>query len=339
MESLALLAIGILAVPFVLPILSWLAGRRVRQRVDALEERLDEQNRAIRDLTVQLKRLSQQPPAAGPAAATAPPPAAPAPAASAPPPRERRAACCPAARRRATSSCRPAGSSRAAGSGCPARRASSTSRRCGDARGRTAAAAAAARVATAAASVTAAGVRLVLRLGAADRRQAVLGDRRHRAGVRRRLLPALLDRAWLAAAAGPRGDRRPRPRIALLVACELKAARRYPVTANAMDAAAIAILFATFFSAHSLWNLIPGHRRLRAAGAGDRQPRCCCRSGATRSSLRSSASSAALRRRRSLSTGENQPIPLFAYLLLLNVGLAWVAYRRGWSILSAASLS
>ena len=29
-----------------------------------------------------------------------------------------------------------------------------------------------------------------------------------------------------------------------------------------------------------------------------------------------------------LSTGENRPIPLFAYLLLLNVGLAWVAYRK-----------
>ena len=29
-----------------------------------------------------------------------------------------------------------------------------------------------------------------------------------------------------------------------------------------------------------------------------------------------------------LSTGENRPIPLFAYLLLLNVGLAWVAYAK-----------
>jgi len=44
---------------------------------------------------------------------------------------------------------------------------------------------------------------------------------------------------------------------ALLVLCELKAARRYLVTANAMDAAAIAILFSTFFAAHALWNLIP----------------------------------------------------------------------------------
>src|SRR4030095_1394039 len=39
-----------------------------------------------------------------------------------------------------------------------------------------------------------------------------------------------------------------------------------------------------------------------------------------------------------LSNQENRPIPLFGYLLLLNVGLAWVAYRRGWVILSALTL-
>ena len=39
-----------------------------------------------------------------------------------------------------------------------------------------------------------------------------------------------------------------------------------------------------------------------------------------------------------LSTNENRPIPLFAYLLLLNVGLAWVAYRNGWIILSTLTL-
>ena len=44
---------------------------------------------------------------------------------------------------------------------------------------------------------------------------------------------------------------------ALLVVCELKAARKYAVTANALDAAAIAILFATFYAARALWDLIP----------------------------------------------------------------------------------
>ena len=42
----------------------------------------------------------------------------------------------------------------------------------------------------------------------------------------------------------------------LLVVCELKAARRYRVTANALDAAGIAILFATIFASHSLWGLL-----------------------------------------------------------------------------------
>jgi uncharacterized membrane protein len=35
-----------------------------------------------------------------------------------------------------------------------------------------------------------------------------------------------------------------------------------------------------------------------------------------------------------LSTGENRPIPLFAYLFLLNIGLAWVSYRQVWPVLS-----
>src|SRR6185436_17341175 len=39
-----------------------------------------------------------------------------------------------------------------------------------------------------------------------------------------------------------------------------------------------------------------------------------------------------------LSTGENRPIPLFAYLLLLNLGLAWVARARAWPVLTGLSL-
>jgi hypothetical protein len=42
-----------------------------------------------------------------------------------------------------------------------------------------------------------------------------------------------------------------------VVVCERKAARRYPVTANALDAAAVSILFATFFASHALWKLVP----------------------------------------------------------------------------------
>lgn len=125
--------------------------------------------------------------------------------------------------------------------------------------------------------------------------------------------------------------------VALLVVCELRAARRYPVTANALDAAAIAILFATFFAAHSLWNLIPAsvafvllaivtaiavllsirHESLFIAVLG----------------LLGGFATPAL-----LSTGENRPIPLFAYLVLLNVGLAWVAYKKVWPSLTILSV-
>jgi hypothetical protein len=121
--------------------------------------------------------------------------------------------------------------------------------------------------------------------------------------------------------------------IGLLVACELKAARRYPVTANALDASAVAILFATFFSAHALWHLIPASVAFALLA------------------LVTAVAVALSIRRESLfiavlgllggfatpvllSTGENRPIPLFAYLLLLNIGLAWVSYRQVWPALS-----
>src|SRR5205085_1850434 len=45
--------------------------------------------------------------------------------------------------------------------------------------------------------------------------------------------------------------------VGLLVGCELRAARKYPTTANALDAAGIATLFATLFASHALWDLIP----------------------------------------------------------------------------------
>ena len=126
--------------------------------------------------------------------------------------------------------------------------------------------------------------------------------------------------------------------VGLLVVCELKAARQYPATANALDAAAIATLFATFFSAHTLWNLIPATvafalLALVTAVAVALSIRRESLFIAVLGLLGGFATPALL------STGENRPIPLFAYLLLLNVGLAWVAYRRGWTVLSVLTLA
>jgi hypothetical protein len=125
--------------------------------------------------------------------------------------------------------------------------------------------------------------------------------------------------------------------VALLVVCELKAARRYPVTANALDAAAIAILFATFFAAHALWHLIPAivtfiFLALVTAIAVLLSIRRGSMFIAVLGLLGGFATPALL------STGENRPIPLFAYLMLLNIGLAWVAHRQVWPVLTWLTL-
>ena len=124
--------------------------------------------------------------------------------------------------------------------------------------------------------------------------------------------------------------------IVLLVVCERKAARRYHVTANALDAAAIAILFSTFFAAHALWDLIPTTPTFLLLAL--------VTAVAVLLSIRRESMFIAVLGLLGgfltpilLSTGENRPIPLFSYLLLLNVGLAWVAYQKRWPALTVLS--
>jgi uncharacterized membrane protein len=125
--------------------------------------------------------------------------------------------------------------------------------------------------------------------------------------------------------------------IALLVLCELRAARKYPVTADAMDASAIAILFSTFFAAHSLWRLIGSGTSFFLL--------VLVTAVAVLLSIRRDSLFIALLGLMGgfstpflLSTGENRPIPLFSYILLLNAGLAWVAAKKKWPLLTALSL-
>ena len=123
----------------------------------------------------------------------------------------------------------------------------------------------------------------------------------------------------------------------LLALCELKAARKYRVTANAMDASAIAILFSTFYAARALWDLIgavPAFLFMVLVTAV-----------AVMLSIRRDSPFIALlgllggfATPALLSTGENRPISLFAYLLLLNAGLAYVAARKNWPLLTTLSL-
>lgn len=125
--------------------------------------------------------------------------------------------------------------------------------------------------------------------------------------------------------------------IALLVVCEMKAARDYPQTANAMDAAGLAILFATTFASFALWHLVPP-----AAAFG---MLILVTGAAVLLSIRRNSMFIALLGLLGgfstpvlLSSGQDNPIGLFGYLLLLNVGLAWVAYRKRWPMLTALSM-
>jgi uncharacterized membrane protein len=125
--------------------------------------------------------------------------------------------------------------------------------------------------------------------------------------------------------------------LILLVLCEFKAARKYPVTANAMDASAIAILFSTFFAARALWDLIPvipafALMVLVTALAVVLSIRRDSVFIALLGLLGGFATPALL------STGENKPISLFTYLIVLNAGLAYVASRKKWPLLTTVSL-
>ncbi len=125
---------------------------------------------------------------------------------------------------------------------------------------------------------------------------------------------------------------------ALLVVCELRVARGYAFTANAMHGAGIAILYATLFAIHALWHLAPAGVVFLlmlvvtavAVGLSIRRDSIFI---ALLGLLGGFATPALL------SSGENRPVGLFSYLLLLNAGLAWVAYRKRWPVLTIASVA
>ena len=125
--------------------------------------------------------------------------------------------------------------------------------------------------------------------------------------------------------------------IALLGCCEMPRARRYAITANALGAAGIVALFSTFFAAHTLWHLLGAGTTFAllvmvtavAVGLAIRHDSLFI---ALLGLLGGFATPALL------SSGQDHPVGLFGYLLLLNAGLAWVALRKGWPLLSVLTL-
>jgi len=125
--------------------------------------------------------------------------------------------------------------------------------------------------------------------------------------------------------------------VALIAVAERWIAGRYRVPANALDAAGIGILYATFYAAVARWALVP----LAIAFIG---------------MLLVTAAAVVLATRRDsvfiavlgvlggfvtaylLSSAENYPRAVFAYLLALYIGIAWLAARKSWWLLSALSV-
>jgi uncharacterized membrane protein len=125
--------------------------------------------------------------------------------------------------------------------------------------------------------------------------------------------------------------------IVLLLVCELRVARDYRFTANALDGAGIAILYATLYALHARWHLWPGGvvffgMLLVTAAAVFLSTRRDSVFVALLGLLGGFATPALL------STGENRPIELFSYLLLLNGGISWIAWRKRWPLLTGISV-
>jgi uncharacterized membrane protein len=126
--------------------------------------------------------------------------------------------------------------------------------------------------------------------------------------------------------------------IALLVVCELRVARNYRATANAMHGAGTAILYATLFAMYSRWSLVGGTTAfvgmvIVTAAAVILSTRRDSVFIALLGLVGGFATPALL------STGENRPLALFSYLLLLNGGISWIAWRKRWPLLTALSVA
>jgi hypothetical protein len=139
------------------------------------------------------------------------------------------------------------------------------------------------------------------------------------------------DHPWLWAAVGLGAG------ATLIAVAELWIAAKYRATAGALDAAGVGILYATLYSMHARWAIVP----LWAAFAGMLAVTALAVWLAAR---RDSMFIAALGliggflNAYLLSTTENYPLAVFAYLLALNAGIAWLAVRKGWWLLSALAV-
>ena len=125
--------------------------------------------------------------------------------------------------------------------------------------------------------------------------------------------------------------------VVCLVLGELRISRRYAWTADALDAAGISLLYVVFFAAFGRWHLVGSSAAfvlfiLATIVAVLLSIRRASLLIALLGLIGGFASPAIV------ATGQDNPIGLFGYLLVLNAGLAWVAYKKQWPLLTAISL-
>ena len=126
--------------------------------------------------------------------------------------------------------------------------------------------------------------------------------------------------------------------VGCLFAAEKMRERDYSVTANALSGAGIVILYASVWAARALYELIgttPGYGLmiLVTISCGLLSWRHRARDIALLGMIGGFLTPLLL------STGQDNPIGLFAYILLLDVGLLVLARARRWPLLSALSLA
>jgi len=125
--------------------------------------------------------------------------------------------------------------------------------------------------------------------------------------------------------------------IAAIGLSEWPLRKRSPVLSNALAGAGIAILYITFWAAHGVFHLV----HVSVAGGLFVLVTATCAMLAIRRDAISIAALGLLggfATPIALSTGQDRPIPLFTYLLLLDIALLALARKKRWPSLAVGSL-